>query len=309
MTKVCVFPDARATKPSYEMNCNPHGMALIINNYQFHGRRGLNDLDGYLHDEENLEKMLRHIKYEVTVRRNLTTKEINDFMKMDKIDHSKYDSFICCVLSHGGEGYFVDNGGHPYYIQDFTKDLQEVDSLRGKPKIIFIHACRGKNAIDHDPAMFMGFALQHMRIQPDIRGGMGSMAALRIQPDIRGGMGSMAAFKPTMTLMYGDVQEHYERQFAIMKECFQTLYECSQIPRAADFFFGYATPLHYNAFVPDGGSHYITELCRSMRVHAFSGSLNDIMTVTNRAVGECLISGEHKEVPVFNSRARKNIFF
>ena len=212
-------------------------------------------------------------------------------MEMESVDHSKYDSFICCVLSHGGEGYFTDSQGKHCHIQDFTKDLQEVDSLRGKPKIILIHACRGKDVID-PTAMFMGFELQHMRIQPNIPG-----------------MGFMAAFQPMMTPMYGDVQEHYERQFAIMKERFQTFYERSQIPRAADFFFGYAMPLHYKVFVPDGGSHYITELCRSMRVHAFSASLNDIMTVTNRAVGECLISGDHREVPVFNSRARKNIFF
>ena len=106
-----------------------------------------------------------------------------------------------------------------------------------------------------------------------------------------------------------NMYRHFQEQHNKVKEHFQEQHRRCQIPRAADFFFGYATPPHYKAFVPDGGSHYITELCRSLEDHSRYASLNTIMTVTNRAVGDCYISGQHREVAVFNSRARKDIFF
>ena len=86
---------------SYEMDANPHGIALIINNYGFKEGKKLDYLSGYLHDEENLQKTLQSIKYEVCVYRNCTKKQIDNIMN-DTVatNHSKYDSFICCVLSH-----------------------------------------------------------------------------------------------------------------------------------------------------------------------------------------------------------------
>ena len=73
-------------------------------------------------------------------------RELNDYRNMD---HSKYDCFILAILTHGednsfhGEVYGVDD--NPVQIQDIFSlfSNKNCKTLRGKPKIFFLQACRG----------------------------------------------------------------------------------------------------------------------------------------------------------------------
>lgn len=62
------------------------------------------------------------------------------------IDHTEYDSFVCCVLSHGAQGHIYGTDGRLVSITDMTGPFKSVvcPSLAGKPKMFFIQACQGR---------------------------------------------------------------------------------------------------------------------------------------------------------------------
>ena len=71
---------------------------------------------------------------------------IRDIMKeMQKRDHSKYDFFVCCLMSHGSEGIIAGTDDEDVTIKEIGAHLNGdgCKSLVGKPKMFFIQACRG----------------------------------------------------------------------------------------------------------------------------------------------------------------------
>ena len=62
------------------------------------------------------------------------------------IDHTNYDCFVCCILSHGTTGHIYGADGNLVNISDLTGPLKSVvcPTLAGKPKLFFIQACQGR---------------------------------------------------------------------------------------------------------------------------------------------------------------------
>ena len=61
-------------------------------------------------------------------------------------DHSNYDSFICCILTHGSDNdTLYGSDGIEIKIRSIMSLFygNKARSLFGKPKIFFIQACRG----------------------------------------------------------------------------------------------------------------------------------------------------------------------
>jgi len=59
------------------------------------------------------------------------------------IDHSAYDAFVCCLLTHGKLGVLYTSDAKPIRILDIAEYFDDVHckSLCGKPKMFFIQAC------------------------------------------------------------------------------------------------------------------------------------------------------------------------
>lgn len=127
----------------YEMNRWPHGTALIINNEKFEGA----ERDGTGKDERNLIMLFRYLGYIVDVHRDCTADKIREVVKeLQSRHHSKFDSFICCILSHGGkEGHIYGVDGVMVSLDDITRSFngEQCAGLIGKPKLFFLQACRG----------------------------------------------------------------------------------------------------------------------------------------------------------------------
>jgi len=98
----------------YEMSSFPHGIALIINNEEFSRQE---HREGTGIDEKNLIQTFRYLGYIVEVHRDCSASQMKDIFDevSTRRDHSKYDSFVCCILSHGEEGkiYGSDRYGIP----------------------------------------------------------------------------------------------------------------------------------------------------------------------------------------------------
>lgn len=142
---------ARPINPDelYNMDKNPHGICLIINNYEFYHPtdpdKAHNDRGGANIDQFNLIQTFRYLRYKVEVKENLTADEMTDTLfKMCQRDHSNYDSFVCCILTHGERDIVHGADSIPVSLFDLTGVLKFCKGLAGKPKMFFIQACRGE---------------------------------------------------------------------------------------------------------------------------------------------------------------------
>uniref|UniRef100_A0A3B5MZN4 Caspase a n=1 Tax=Xiphophorus couchianus TaxID=32473 RepID=A0A3B5MZN4_9TELE len=125
-------------------------VALMITNIKFSDEK-LNR-DGAEKDEENMEKLLKSLGYEVVKHRNLTGKGIDDalksFAKLDKLKRT--DSVFVVIMSHGklgkilGIDYKEDNQDD-FAVDKIFKCLNShgCQALINKPKVVILQACRG----------------------------------------------------------------------------------------------------------------------------------------------------------------------
>ena len=132
-----------------------HGYALIINNIRIDGRE---ERAGAKADGENLSKALKKLRYNLykdQVHENCTAFRINELVKEAvNVDHSKSDSFICCLLSHGDSELIFGTDDKKVYLEDIKKMVINCKSLVGKPKIFFVQSCRGEALPDAHHVQF-----------------------------------------------------------------------------------------------------------------------------------------------------------
>ena len=61
-------------------------------------------------------------------------------------DFSKYDCFICVLMSHGGESHIIyGTDDIPNSINSLIKPFKDCKTMRGKPKLFIVQACRGND--------------------------------------------------------------------------------------------------------------------------------------------------------------------
>ena len=135
-------------KEFYRMDKNPHGICVIINNHQFyhptdpdkaHLNRG-----GAEVDQKNLKLTFEYLRYKVEIYENLTHDRMTDLMmSMAQRNHANYDSFICCILTHGEQDKVHGADSIPVSLLDMTGVMKMCKTLVNKPKMFFIQACRG----------------------------------------------------------------------------------------------------------------------------------------------------------------------
>lgn len=141
--------------PLYDMKQTPHGLAVLIINENFspnhsNPRLILNHRKGAKKDEEHFLVAFKFLQYAVQVYTNLCAADMALLMhKMGQTDHSQYDSFVCCVSSHGNQmGIYGSDSTHVNRAA-FINPIKSCDSLLGKPKMFFFQACRTA-AVDAD---------------------------------------------------------------------------------------------------------------------------------------------------------------
>ena len=251
---------------TYDMEQFPHGIALIINNEVFSSK---SMRKGTAIDERNLTHIFRYLGYKVEVHRDQKALDMLEIMiEMGRRSHEMYDSFICCILSHGTEGHVYGIDGEKVSLHALTEkvDATSCYTLRDKPKLFFLQACRGE--------------LKEVAVSVATDSGE-SMPPHYLQPLTQG-----------------------SHQITTDSD--------NEIPAAADFFFGYATPFGYMAWRDEEhGSWYISELCRSLCEMYRYASLDDIMTQVRQRVGRGA-KYEHigyRVSPESTTRLHKNVFF
>ena len=128
------------------MSGNPRGICLIFQNDTFDNpemnRSGC-------HDAELLETSFRRLKFIVKKELNLTALQMFDKIKeYSMVDHDRYDCFVLCISSHGTADFIFGTDSKTIPVKNVTMPFAgpSCESLRGKPKLFFISACRNEAA-------------------------------------------------------------------------------------------------------------------------------------------------------------------
>ena len=146
------FPYDPPVQPvRYEMNSNPHGLAVIIAIDEVMFTPGAeapqppsSDVAGM--DRTSLSHTLQYLGYSVEIYANLTAAEITRKMKtVANRDHMQFDSFICCIIGCGTEDGVYGSDGEVVPLQEVVAALKgnSCPTLIGKPKMFFFQLSQG----------------------------------------------------------------------------------------------------------------------------------------------------------------------
>ncbi|XP_066275463.1 caspase-3-like [Branchiostoma lanceolatum] len=139
---------------TYEMSRKPRGLALIINNTKF---LRLLERVGAEEDTDRVSSLFQRLDFDVVSHTNLDhAKMVDVFIQLGQADHSNYDCFVCCIMSHGTSSKVFSSNDVGIDICELMKHvkIERCPSLKGKPKLFFIQACQGEavqgRALDND---------------------------------------------------------------------------------------------------------------------------------------------------------------
>ncbi|XP_014856818.1 PREDICTED: caspase-8-like isoform X1 [Poecilia mexicana] len=130
----------------YPMTGN-RGICLIVDNFDFSKScQNLNNREGTKVDRDALKEVFEWLGYDVYIYLDRKAAQIKDlFAYIGQRDHSRNDSLVCCILSHGMEGgvYGVDGNFVEIKLLIECINGEKCPSLIEKPKMLFIQACQG----------------------------------------------------------------------------------------------------------------------------------------------------------------------
>ena len=269
-----------AVKAAYKMESKPRGVAVIINNRNF---VNMNARTGTDVDAKRLKELFLYLGFETQYFENLTTQQMRvQLGAIAKADHSKYDSIIISVLSHGDEGmlYGTDSKAgseSSLKVEELGTYFDSIGcpSLIGKPKVVILQACRGSN---YDkgvkaPADFVDSG-------DIVKDGVISDGEIVEQ------LKQQRAFK-----------DNIEESLGMRGD---TVDAPDSLPTKADFLYAYSTiPGYYSWRNGVYGSWFVKAFCDVLNEQAKTEHLMDMLIEVNRRVAEDFKSsdGSYKQIP------------
>ena len=129
----------------YEKGDGESGMCLVINNDKFPDER--KRLGAEIDEEEIVKLFRKSLNFEVEVLHNLRGWEIlkaaEEFAARDL---TKFTEFVFIIMSHGDNDEIEGIGGGFVKVAQLMSQFSAIKcpTLRNKPKLFFIQACRGQ---------------------------------------------------------------------------------------------------------------------------------------------------------------------
>ena len=125
-------------------NCGQLCNICYIFNYQNYINRPEKERHGTVKDVESLEETFNKMNFKIRKFNNLRKDQtITKLEEISKENFSNFRSIVICFLSHGSHNGILDCSDGHIYRSDIIKSLNSNSSLDGKPKLLFIQACRG----------------------------------------------------------------------------------------------------------------------------------------------------------------------
>ena len=138
-------------KYEYEINYRKPGIVVIFNNSRFLKNK-FKEREGSENDVRRLRKVFSDLNFEIETHLDLPAKEIERFIQeYANRDYSTESCFICFIMSHGNNGTIKTSDNQDIYISDFVEPFKYNESLKYKPKLFFLQACRANSGITNVP--------------------------------------------------------------------------------------------------------------------------------------------------------------
>lgn len=142
---------------NYNMTHLRRGNALIFNHRKFDK---MNERSGTEHDAKRIQSNLSKLGFDTFTFQDLERdKLLNTLYKASKDDYSNHDCLVIVLMSHGDVGVLWAKD-KSYKVSELWEPFTGINcpSLIGKPKLIFIQACRG-DQLDHGIKIAPRFAM------------------------------------------------------------------------------------------------------------------------------------------------------
>ena len=127
--------------PAYPMNARPHGIALVmaIEEYLDGTKR-----KGAKLDTQTVISTFNYLQYIVQPYTKVTSLQMIQLVEeIASMDHTAYDSFVCCISSPGNNDHYVKCSDDKYVnVYELVDKIQQCPTLQGKPKIFIINCNR-----------------------------------------------------------------------------------------------------------------------------------------------------------------------
>lgn len=281
-TKRVIYP--RLELPDYDlhfeynMNNKHRGIALIFSQENFKNK--LTRRHGNDKDEKRLEAVLEEYNFDVKVCRDFSLKDIlAELKRVAQMDHSDNDCLIITIMTHGEVGKIFSHDKHFTLdrVTSFFTD-EACPSLKGKPRLFFIQACRGSK-IDggHQTKNVNHSRYNHKRKPKDSE-------------------------HRSDTLPYGPEDDDEKINAEEFSYC---------PPNHADFLIvrsAYAG--YYSLRNPDTGSWFIQALCQELEENGDKYDILNLLTHVNWSISERLSNRSNmKQILCISSMLTKILLF
>ena len=126
------------------MNARPHGIALVVVKENYPNGR---PVTGGQANSSKLTSIFQYLQYSVQHHTDVTSTQMIQLVEeIASMDHTAYDSFVCCIFDDGrNDHYMYCNDCCFVNIYELVDKVQQCPTLLGKPKLFFIDINR-----DHD---------------------------------------------------------------------------------------------------------------------------------------------------------------
>ena len=127
----------------YSLNFAIPGRVFIFNNRNF--TNGAKVRGGSEKDVQRLWDLFEEkIHFEVEALIDKTADQLrNHIRKISKLDFENVGCLLIVIMSHGTDGKILGTDGEEVHLSDFIDPFKTVISLKDKPKMFFVNACRG----------------------------------------------------------------------------------------------------------------------------------------------------------------------
>ena len=119
------------------MNARPHGIALVVVKENYIDGR---PFKGGQANSSKLTSIFQYLQYSVQHHTDVTSTQMIQLVEeIASMDHTAYDSFVCCISSDGRNDHHMHcNDRHFVNIYELVDKVQQCPTLQGKPKLFFI---------------------------------------------------------------------------------------------------------------------------------------------------------------------------
>ncbi|BFZ17751.1 hypothetical protein BsWGS_20790 [Bradybaena similaris] len=338
----------------YDFTHAERGLAIIINNEDFPETSYFNRL-GSLIDAMALYQTFKNLGFRVWVTKNLKSWQMAHVLRLGskEYDHRNADCFACAILSHGEEtivnaehgrlvvrkDLLIGADGKNMAIDTVTEMFNDIacPGLRGKPRLFFIQACRGKKYDDGWKVAVTGRKqetsgggrqscdgthqdnIQNTSSRPHETSSSSSSERHRVPTDETDAEPCSSEESSDEELPPVNLQASSSATMGMPNVSMAPVRVVSLPPLYKDSLIMYATPPGHSAWrTTDTGSWFVKSLCSALDVPAiFDRSLLSALTNVVGIVARDLETflpckpamHRKKQTPVFESMLVNDVFF